>query len=85
MFSALAVFYHSMTIEVTGEGVAVRGLRSLRMVPFSEIVRIDVKPGLFQTNYAVRARHGLLSFTSLFGGHRRLLELIVERSRLGRL
>lgn len=85
LFSLLAVFYHSNTIEVTSDGVIERGLTSFRLVRFRDIVRVDVKPGLLQTSYTLLARQGALCFTSLFGGHRRLVALIIERSRLARL
>lgn len=85
LFTALGIFYANIRIEVTNDGLVVRGFGSFRLVPFSDVVRVDVKPGLMQTSYAVLARGGFVNFTSLFSGHQRLMSLIVERSRLARL
>jgi hypothetical protein len=84
LFSILSVFYNNTAIEVTSDGVIVRGMTSFRLVPYADIVKVDVRPGILQTTYAVRARQGLVFFTSLFAGHQRLLELIVERAHLAR-
>lgn len=85
LFTILGIFYGNLAIEVTREDVIVRGVLSFRLLPLRDVLRVEVKPGLLQTSYAVLARGGFVSFTSLFGGHRRLMELIVERARLGRM
>jgi len=82
LFSILGVFYNNIAIEVLGDGLIVRGITSFRMVPFDDILKIDVKPGILQTVYAVRARRGPVAFTSLFSNHQRLMNLIVERAAL---
>jgi hypothetical protein len=84
LFSVLGVFYNNTSIEVTGDGVIVRGVTSFRLVRFADILKVDVKPGLLQTTYAVRARRGFVLFTSLFANHQRLLKIIVERANLSR-
>jgi hypothetical protein len=53
-----------------------------RVVPFEEILRVDVVPGFVGTTYAVRTRAGSLTFSSLLGGHERLCSLIVRRAQL---
>ncbi len=85
LFAVLGVFYNNTSIEVRGDSVLMKGVLSARLVMFSDILRVDVTPGLLQTTYAVRARKGLLSFTSLFANHQRIVELIVERARLARV
>lgn len=85
LFSILSVFYNNTAIEVTSDGVIVRGVASFRVVPWADIVKVDVRPGILQTTYAVRARRrGLVFFTSFLAGHQRLLNLIVERAHLAR-
>lgn len=85
LFSALGVFYNNTSIEVTDVGLVVRGVTSFRLVPYSDVLRVEVKPGFFQTTYDVLARRGPVTFTNLFSGHQRLMALIVERSQLGKL
>lgn len=85
LFTALGVVYNNTSIEVTREALIVRSIASSRLVPYKDVLRVDVKPGMLQTNYAVLARQGFFNFTNLFAGHERLMELIIERSRLGRL
>lgn len=84
LFSALGIFYNNTRIEVTGEGLVVRSVSSSRSIRFADIVRIDVRPGFLQTNYEVRARGSQVSFSSMIAGHRRLMQLIVDRAQLGR-
>lgn len=84
-FTIIGLIYANTAIVVTDFGVVVRGVTSFRLVPFTEILRVDVQPGLLQTTYAVLARRGPVSFSSLIGGHERLVNLIVERSRLARI
>lgn len=84
LFTVLAVFYNNTIIEVTRDGIVMRGVLSFRRVLFDDILKIDVKPGPLQTVYSVRARRGFVLFTSLISGHRQLLNLIVERARLAR-
>jgi hypothetical protein len=82
LFTLLAIFYNNTTIEVTRDSVIMRGVLSFRLVFFEDILKVDVTPGLLQTTYAVRARRGFVSFTSLIADHQRLLQVIVERARL---
>lgn len=82
LFTALSVFYNNTRVEVTGDSVIMRGVMSFRLVRFNEILKVDVTPGLLQTTYAVRARRGFLSYTSLIADHQRLLQLIVDRAGL---
>jgi hypothetical protein len=53
-----------------------------RTVSFTDILRVDVVPGLLGTSYSVRTRLGSLTFSSLLAGHQRLCDLIVRRARL---
>lgn len=85
LFTLLGIFYNNTSIEVTRDALVVRSIASFRLVPFRDVVRIDVRPGILQTNYKILARQGLFIFTNLFAGHERLLNLIIERARLGRM
>ncbi len=82
LFTLLSLFYNNTSIEVTGDSVIMRSMLSFRLVFFRDILKVDVTPGLLQTTYAVRARRGFLSYTSLIADHQRLLQLIVERAQL---
>jgi hypothetical protein len=82
LFTTLSVFYNSTAVEVTRDSVILRGVASIRLVPFEDILKVDVVPGMLQTTYSIFARRGFLSFTSLIADHQRLMELIVERARL---
>jgi pheromone shutdown protein TraB len=85
LFTALGVVYNNTSIEATTDALIVRSITSFRLVPYRDVLRVDVNPGLLQTNYAVLARQGFFHFTNLFAGHERLMRLIVERARLGQL
>jgi hypothetical protein len=85
LFAALGAFYNNLSVEVTAESLIVRGPGSCRRVALQDIEHVDVRPGLLQISYEVTVRRGLVEFTSLFAGHRRLLGLIVERARLAPL
>jgi hypothetical protein len=82
LFSACSVFYNRLAFTVSEHGLTVRTLSLERTVPFDEILRVDVVPGLLGTSYAVRTRLGSLTFSSLLAGHQRLCDLIVRRARL---
>lgn len=82
LFTLVGIIYNNLAIEVTRESLIVRGIVSFETVPFKDVLKVEVKPGLVQTNYRVLARRGLINFTSLFTGHQRLMELIIERARL---
>lgn len=84
LFSGLAVFYNNTCIELTADGVISRGVTSFRLLRFADIQKVDVKPGLLQTTYAIRGRRGIVLFTNLLADHQRLLQLIVERAQLAR-
>ena len=84
LFTALAVFYNNLSIEVTPEGLVSRGVLSFRLLRFADIQTLDVKPGLLQTTYSIRGRRSFVLFTNLFADHQRLLEIILERSELSR-
>ena len=82
LFTACGAFYHRLAYTVGEQGLSVRVWAVDRLVPFEEITRVDVLPGLVGTTYAVRTRKGSLTFSSLLGGHERLCSLIVRRARL---
>jgi hypothetical protein len=83
LFTACSIFYNRLSFTVSENGLTVRTLSLERTVPFDDILRVDVVPGIVGTSYAVRTRVGSLTFSSLLAGHRRLCELIVRRARLG--
>ena len=83
LFTSCAMFYNRLAFTVSESGLTVRTLAMERTVPFDDILRVDVLPGLVGTSYAVRTRLGSLTFSSLLAGHQRLCDLIVRRARLG--
>ena len=85
LFASVLVFYSGLTIVVDRHGVTYRGLVSLRTYPYESILQLDVRPGLTGIlSYEVVTRRGMLHFSSFIANHRRLADLIVQRSRLGR-
>jgi hypothetical protein len=82
LFTACTAFYHRLAYTVTDHALMVRLWAVERVVPFEEILRVDVVPGFVGTTYAVRTRAGSLTFSSLLGGHERLCSLIVRRAQL---
>src|SRR5207245_6310640 len=80
--TACSLFYNRLAFIVTESGLTVRTVAMERTVSFSDILRVDVMPGLIGTSYAVRTRLGSLTFSSLLAGHQRLCDLIVRRARL---
>jgi len=82
LFTACSLFYNRLAFIVTESGLTVRTVAMERTVSFSDILRVDVVPGLIGTSYAVRTRLGSLTFSSLLAGHQRLCDLIVRRARL---
>ena len=82
LFTFCSIFYNRLSFTVSDRGLTVRMPSFERTVPFDDILRVDVQPGIVGTSYAVRTRLGSLTFSSLVAGHRRLCELIVRRARL---
>ena len=82
LFSACGWFYQRLAFTVSSTGLTVRSLSEERHIPFADILRVDVLPGLVGTSYAVRTRLGSLQFSSLLAGHRRLCERLVEQAGL---
>ena len=75
--------YPDTTITVTKDGiVATAPLRRPRTMAFRDILEVVVQDGLAGRVYAICTRAGLVHFTSLFGGHLELFELIRERAAL---
>jgi hypothetical protein len=83
LFTSCSIFYNRLSFTVSESGLTVRTLSLERTVPFDDILRVDVQPGIVGTSYAVRTRLGSLTFSSLLSGHQRLCDLIVRRARLG--
>src|SRR5207237_9574126 len=80
--TACSHFYNRLAFIVSESGLPERTVAMERTVSFSDILRVDVMPGLIGTSYAVRTRLGSLTFSSLLAGHQRLCDLIVRRARL---
>ncbi len=82
-FAGFSFVYRRTTITVTKDGiVATAPLRRPRAMPFRDILDVVVLDGIAGRVYAVCTRAGLVHFTSLFGGHLELFELIRERAAL---
>lgn len=80
-FSVSVTYYARSAVFVDARGVTFRGMLRTRRYAFSEIRKVDVLPGPV-TVYAVGVRERFVHFTSFFGQHRRLMELLVERAGL---
>lgn len=81
-FLAFSFVYGRTWIAVLPEGIVAATPFRIRPVRFEDIVEIVVQDGLAGRVYAVFTRRGLVQFTSLFGHHRELFELLLERARL---
>ena len=82
LFTACSLFYNRLAFTVSEAGLTVRSISVEKTLPFDDILRVDVQPGLIGTSYAVRTRLGSLTFSSLLSGHQRLCNLIVDRAGL---
>jgi hypothetical protein len=74
--------YELTAIEVGSDGMVVRGAFRNVHVRFDEIQNLVIHRSLAGTLYAVLTRRGLVRFSSLFGGHRELADLLLDRTGL---
>jgi hypothetical protein len=82
VFFGLALTYYGRSaIFVDADGVTYRGMVRTRRLPFQEIRKLDVLPGVI-TVYAIRTPRAFCHFTSFFRHHRKLADLLVERAGL---
>jgi len=82
-FFMLSIAHYELTaIEVGSDGIVVRGAFRDVHVRFDEIQNLVIHRGFAGTLYAVLTRRGLVRFSSLFGGHRELADLLLDRSGL---
>lgn len=80
LFGVLALAYQRTVIIVGREGLELRGLLGPQVIPFAEILRVDVVPGLLHQRYDVVSNRGVVRFTNLFQHHARLGALIAARA-----
>ncbi len=81
-FFGLSVLYYVRTaIFIDARGLTYRGIVRTERFSFEDIRKVDVIPGLV-TVYSVRAGARFVHFTSFFGHHRRLVDLVVEKAGL---
>jgi hypothetical protein len=83
-FFILSIAHYELTaIEVGSDGIVVRGaFREEVHVKFDEIQNLVIHRGFAGTLYAVLTRRGLVRFSSIFGGHRELADLLLDRTGL---
>jgi hypothetical protein len=81
-FIASIAHYELTAIEVGSDGIVVRGAFRDVHVRFDEIQNLVIHRSLVGTLYAVLTRRGQVRFSSLFGGHRELADLLLDRSGL---
>src|SRR5205807_7106359 len=58
LFTACSLFYNRLAFIVSDSGLTVRTVAMERTVSFSDILRVDVMPGLIGTSSALRTRLG---------------------------
>jgi hypothetical protein len=82
LFGLSSAYYMRTAIFVDAKGLTYRGVVRTRRFTFSDIKKVDVLPGII-TVYAIRLQGAAqLHFTSFFGHHLRLMELLVDRAGL---
>jgi hypothetical protein len=81
-FAAMWLYNARLRIDVDDGGVSYRGLRRRLRVSFTDILRVNVIPGVAVRVYFVATRKGFMLFSSHFGGHRELCALLQERAGL---
>ena len=82
LFSTCAWFYARLAYTVGERGLTVRSIGDDRHIAYSDILAVDVLPGIVGTSYAIRTRRGAFQFSSLLAGHERLCQLIVRAAGL---
>ncbi|HLL53364.1 MAG TPA: PH domain-containing protein [Myxococcaceae bacterium] len=82
LFGLSSAYYMRTAIFVDAKGLTYRGVVRTRRFTFADIKKVDVLPGII-TVYAIRLQGAAqLHFTSFFGHHLRLMELLVDRAGL---
>ena len=82
LFGLSSAYYTRTAIFVDAHGLTYRGVVRTRRFTFADIKKVDVLPGII-TVYAIRLQGAAqLHFTSFFGHHLRLMQLLVERAGL---
>jgi hypothetical protein len=82
LFTVCTFVYGRLAFIISEAGLIVRTVSAVRHIEFTDILRVDVVPGPLGPSYAVRTRRGAVQFSSLYGGHERLCQLIVSRAGL---
>ena len=77
-----AVHFLSVAVRVDSYGIVYQGLRTDRVCCWEDIVRVRADVLWPVSGYLVVTRLYCFAFSSFFGGHERLFELIRERARL---
>ncbi len=83
-FVVFGAHYGRMAVVVTPECIVFCSFFRRVPVRWDEILRVDVRPGLAGTLYAVLTRRGLVQFSSLLARHREVFQLVLERAGLAR-
>jgi hypothetical protein len=80
-FAVSSAYYGRTAIFLDAAGVTFRGMLRTQRLSYAAIRKVDVLPGPV-TVYAIRGEGRLMHFTSFFGQHQRLVEMLVERAGL---
>ncbi len=83
-FVVFGAYYDRMAIVVTPDGIVFRSFFRRVPVRWDEILKVEVRPALPGTLYAVLTRRGLVQFSSLLARHRELFQVLLERAGLAR-
>jgi hypothetical protein len=81
-FIVFGAHYGRMAVVVTPECIVFCSFFRRVPVRWDEILKVEVRPGLAGTLYAVLTRRGLVQFSSLLARHREVFQLLLERARL---
>jgi hypothetical protein len=83
-FVVFGAHYGRMAVVVTQECVVFCSFFRRVRVSWDEILKVEVRPGLAGTLYAVLTRRGLIQFSSLLARHREVFQLLLDGARLAR-
>lgn len=83
-FVVFSAHYDRMAIVVTPDFIVFCSFFRRVPVRWDDVLKVEVRPSLAGTLYAVLTRRGLVQFSSLLARHREVFQLLLERAGLAR-